>query len=125
MGQKNEKKAQQPSRGSLQDTRLANPEATTHDQPKVEASNMDQQTLQDVGMLPQVSPTQTSGLVTMREAAFDQLSSLTHQALASTTLNSPPVERDGPAPWPETAFQPKTDLGSPSTAYPSPSVPLP
>jgi hypothetical protein len=94
MGQKNKKKAQQPSRGSLQDTRLANPEATTHDQPKVEASNMDQQTLQDVGMLPQVCPSQTSGLVTMGEAALDQLSSLTHKALASTTLNSPPVGVD-------------------------------
>ena len=69
--QESEKKAQQPGRPALQDTRLANSETMTHHEPQVEASDMDQEALQDIGMLSQVGSAHPSRLIAMGEAALD------------------------------------------------------
>ncbi len=64
-------------------------------QAQVETGYMDQQAFQNVAVSPEVSPTHTPGVVSMREAAFHELAALPHQPVASWTSNATAIAVHG------------------------------
>src|SRR5882757_11186484 len=89
-GKKSEKGPQQ----ALQSARLAKAEMLPHYQAQIEASNVDQQPLEDVGMTSKMGSAQSPGLIAVGKAAFDQLATLLHQPLASTAPDPAAVAVD-------------------------------
>src|SRR5215211_551103 len=71
----------------LQHTGLSNSRRMAHQQAKVEPGYVNDQTLENVFMAAQVSPTHATCLVAMREAPFNAFSSKPHQPLASLPSN--------------------------------------
>ena len=62
--------------------RSARAQQAAEDQAQIESCNVDQLPLEDILMASQMSPPHGPGIVTMREATFDQLAPLAKQALA-------------------------------------------
>ena len=62
--------------------RSAGADQVAENQTEIERAYMNQLTLEDILMASQMSPPHGPGIVTMREATFDQLAPLTKQALA-------------------------------------------
>jgi hypothetical protein len=52
---------------------------------------MNEQSFDDIVMMPQVDSPHTSGLIHMREASFHQFSPLTQQPLSALSPDSSPV----------------------------------
>ena len=84
---KGEKKTEQHRQPVLQASRLADAPMLSHNQAEIKASSVDQQTLEDIGMMPKVSSAHASGLKGVSKATFDQLSALTHQTLTPTVTH--------------------------------------
>src|SRR5678815_6154869 len=72
---------------ALQAARRADAEDLTHDEPKIEATGMNQQPLQDVRVTAQMGATHPPRVIDMREGAFDRLAASTHQAPAAGSTN--------------------------------------
>ena len=75
----------------LQAARRAAADQVAHDEPKIEAARMNQQTLEDIGVAAQMRAAHPTGVVEMCEGAFDPLASLTHQAPAARATKPPPI----------------------------------
>jgi hypothetical protein len=75
----------------LRPARLAATNQVAHDEPEIEAARMNQQTLEDIGVAAQMRAAHPTGVVEMREGAFDSLAPLTHQAPAARATNPPPI----------------------------------
>src|SRR5580658_3911774 len=52
---------------------------------------MNQQALEDIGVAAQMRAAHSTGVIEMREGAFDPLAPLTHQAPAARATNPPPI----------------------------------
>ena len=52
---------------------------------------MNQQALEDIGVATQMRAAHSTGVIEMREGAFDPLTPLTHQAPAARATNPPPI----------------------------------
>src|SRR5215203_7008887 len=63
----------------------ADAEDLTHDEPEIEATRMNQQTLQDVRVTTQMRTTHPTRVIDVREGAFDRLTASTHQASAASS----------------------------------------
>jgi len=74
-------------RAILQPARRAAADQVAHDEPEIEASRMNQQTLEDVRVAAQMRAAHPTGVVEIREGAFDTLAPLTHQAPAARPTN--------------------------------------
>ena len=73
--------------GDDESRRRADAEDLTHDEPKIEATGMNQQPLQDVRVTAQMGATHPARVIDMREGAFDRLATSTHQAPAAGSTN--------------------------------------
>src|ERR1019366_5324862 len=71
----------------LQPARRADAEQVAHDKPEIKAPRMNQQALEDIGVAAQMRAAHPTGVVEMREGAFEPLAPLTHQAPAARTTN--------------------------------------
>src|ERR1700675_1720347 len=71
--------------------RRADADQVAHDEPEIEASRMNQQTLEDVRVAAQMRAAHPTGVIEMREGAFDPLPPLMHQAPAAQATNPPPI----------------------------------
>src|ERR1700680_1875599 len=67
------------------------PIRVAHDKSEIEAPRMNQQTLEDICVAAQIRAAHPTGVVEMREGAFDLLASLTHQAPAARATKPPPI----------------------------------
>src|SRR4051812_39955708 len=63
----------------LQPARRADADDLTHDEPKIETTRMNQETLQDVRATAQMRTPHATGVVDVRERAFDRLAAAPHQ----------------------------------------------
>src|ERR1700674_260935 len=75
----------------LNPARRAVADQVAHDEPEIEASRMNQQALEDIGVATQMRGAHPAGVVKMREGAFDPLASLAHQATAARATKPPPI----------------------------------
>ena len=57
----------------------------THDEPEIEATRMNQEALQDVGVAAQMGAPHPARVVEMRKRAFDPFAALAHQAAAASS----------------------------------------
>ena len=78
------------ARAILQPARRAATNQVAHDEPEIEAASMNQQALEDIGVAAQMRAAHPTGVIEMREGAFDPLTPLTHQAPAARSTNPPP-----------------------------------
>src|ERR1700685_1619421 len=78
-------------RAILQPARRAATNQVAHDEPEIEAARMNQQALEDIGVAAQMRAAHPTGVVEMREGAFDSLAPLTHQAPAARSTKPPPI----------------------------------
>jgi hypothetical protein len=88
--QEHQKRGDEGRRAILQPARRAAADQV-HDEPEIEAARMNQQALEDIGVAAQMRAAHPPGVVELREGAFDQLASLTHQARAARATNPPPI----------------------------------
>ena len=72
---------------ALQPARRADADQVTHDEPEIEATRMNQQTLQDVRVAAQMRAAHPARVVEMREGAFDALAALAHQSASASSAN--------------------------------------
>ena len=70
---------------ALQPARRADPDQMTHDEPEIEATRMNQEALQDVGVAAQMGAPHPARVVEMRKRAFDPFAALAHQAAAASS----------------------------------------
>ena len=82
-GQEHQKCGDDSCRAILQSARRAAAEQVAHNEPEVEAPGMNQQALEDIGVAAQMRAAHPTGVVQMREGAFDPLAPLPHQASAA------------------------------------------
>ena len=61
------------------------PDQMTHDEPEIEATRMNQEALQDVGVAAQMGAPHPARVVEMRKRAFDPFAALAHQAAAASS----------------------------------------
>ena len=87
----NRKRSDDGRRAILQPARRAAADQVAHDEPEIEAPRMNQQALEDIGVAAQMRAAHPTGVVEMREGAFDPLAPLTHQAPAARATNPPPI----------------------------------
>ena len=79
----------------LQAARRAAADQVAHDQPEIEAPRMNQQALEDIRVAAQIRAAHPTGVVEMREGAFDPLAPLAHQAPAARSTNPPTLAYTG------------------------------
>src|ERR1700732_2126379 len=89
--QEQQKRGHDSRQAILQPARRADAEQVAHEQPEIEAPGMNQQALEDIGVAAQIRAAHPTGVVEMREGAFDPLAPLTHQATAAWATKPPPV----------------------------------
>jgi hypothetical protein len=82
---------QERIRASLESAWRSASHCFSHDQAQVERPGMNEQSLDDVVMMPQVSSPHASGLIHMREASFHQFSPLPQQPLSALSPDASPV----------------------------------
>jgi hypothetical protein len=63
----------------------------THDEPEIEATRLNQQAFQDVGVTAQMRAAHAAGVVEMREGALDLLAALAHQSPSAWAANPPAI----------------------------------
>src|SRR6266480_2121380 len=68
---------------SSQAPRCAEADQLTHHEPEIEATRMNQQSLQDVRVAAQMGAAHAARVVEMREGAFDLLAALAHQSASA------------------------------------------
>jgi hypothetical protein len=85
--QEHQKRGDESCRAILQPARRAAADQVAHDEPEIEAPRMNQQALEDIGVAAQMRATHPTGVVEMREGAFDPLAPLTHQAPAARSTD--------------------------------------
>ena len=71
--------------------RCANPRQLPHEQPEIEAADMHEHTLQDVGMPAQMHPAHAPDFVEMRIGAFEPFTALAQQPLPAGAPNPPTI----------------------------------
>ena len=81
--QEHQKRGEDGCLAILQPARRTAAEQVAHDEPEVEAPGMNQQPLEDIGVTTQMLAAHPTGVVQMREGAFDPLAPLPHQAPAA------------------------------------------
>src|SRR5258708_23435990 len=79
------------AQAALQAARRPDADQMTHDEPEIESARMDQQSLEDVRVTPQMRPAHAAGVVEMRERAFDPFATLPHQAASPGPANPPAI----------------------------------
>src|SRR6202051_3246049 len=89
--QEHQKRGHDSCRAILQPARRAAANQVAHDEPEIEAPRMNQQALEDISVATQMRAAHPTGVVKMREGAFDPLAPLTHQAPAARSTNPPTI----------------------------------
>jgi hypothetical protein len=75
----------------LQPSRCADADQLSHEKAKVEATDMNQQTLSNVGVAAELHATHPAGLIEMGKGSFQTLASQPQQAQASRTADAPTI----------------------------------
>src|SRR6202163_1456679 len=89
--QEHQKRGNDGCRAILQPARRAAADQVAHDEPEIEAPRMNQQALEDIRVAAQIRAAHPTGVIEMREGAFDPLAPLTHQAPAARSTNPAPI----------------------------------
>ena len=89
--QEQQKRGHDGRRAILQPARRAAADQVAQDEPEIEAPRMNQQALEDIGVAAQMGAAHPTGVVEMREGAFDPLAPLTQQATAARSTNPAPI----------------------------------
>src|SRR5690606_24879455 len=81
-------------RPALQASWLAHPDESAHEQAQVDAGDMDQEALEDVVVVPQVSPAHPTSFECVGKGPFEQLSASSQKLLAALSSDTPTVGVD-------------------------------
>src|SRR5690554_435608 len=82
-----QKRHQHRGDASLQPSRRADADELPHEQAEIEAAGVNQQSLANVGVAPEIDATKTACLIQMGEGAFEALAAKPQQAQAARTAN--------------------------------------
>ena len=90
-----EKGTESRGQATLQAARRPNTDQLSHEQPEIEATDVNQEPLQNVRVPAEVHATHATGLVEMREGSFQALAAESEQALAAcaTTTSTIAIDR--------------------------------
>src|SRR5690606_32846182 len=81
-------------RPTLQASWLAHPDEGAHEQARVDAGDVDQEALEDVVVVPQVSPAHPTSFERVGKGQLEQLSASSQELLAALCSNTPTVGVD-------------------------------
>ena len=84
-----EKHGDDDARAALQAAGRPDADQMTHHEPEIEATRMDQQPFEDVGVTAQMRAAHAAGVVDMCERAFNPLATSTHQTATAGAANPP------------------------------------
>ena len=89
--QEADQRLHQRRRAALEAPRRADARQVPHEQPEIDAADLDEQPFQDVGMPAQMDAAHPAGLVEMRVGPFQQLAPLPQQPFPARAADPPPV----------------------------------
>ena len=89
--QEADQRLHQRRRAALEAPRRAHARQVPHEQPEIDAADLDEQPFQDVGMAAQMDAAHPAGLVEMRVGPFQELAPLPQQPFPARAANPPPV----------------------------------
>ena len=89
--QEADQRLHQRRRAALEAPRRADARQVRHEQPEIDAADLDEQPLQNVGMPAQMDAAHPAGLIEMRVGPFQQLAPLPQQPFSACASNPPPV----------------------------------
>ena len=92
-----EKGGQTRRRGGLAAARRADPNQLSHEQSEIEASRVNQQSLQNVRVAAQVHAAHPTGFVEMRKGSFQALAAAPQQPLSARAANASSIAIHGVA----------------------------
>ena len=95
MAEQGEQGTERGHRAALEATRRADARQLPHEQPEIEAADLHEHALQDVGMPAQMHAAHPSGLIEMRVGTFQPLAPLPQQPLPTGAPNPPTISIHG------------------------------